>query len=656
MTLLTKRQRDILALLIKEEEYVTVKQIAARFGIAERTVRYDLRWIECWLRENGSGLVKTAGCAGTIDRSAPDFDAERFREALNDIHHRALSAAERRFTILLYLFLEPEAITLRQIAERLNVCKNTVVSDMDAVDGQLAQAGLRLERKIHYGFSLAGAETAIRGFYIRTILDGLARNLISEAHLLVWLKAASPGQLSAIIDEVESELRVEYSDSARKELYISLLVAAHRLLNGRLLPDGPEDGEREDGYRQLGRLYVTWAAGHRIEVPRGELAYIRQIFRGAKLANDRNDVADPAASDAETMLLCQQMIEDARCYLGLDLQNDPELVHGLRTHLKIAVHRLRHNLSVSNPLTDQVKFQMPFFFEMSKKIIAKYEGRIGAAVPDDETAYIAMYFGAAFERSLCSGFMPTALVVCGGGVATSGLLITRLKVMLPEIKLIGPVPAEKIAATLAGTAVDFIIATAPVKGLGKEVVRVNPLLENDDLTRIKTLIFRNSSRKQLQYLSDRNLREAEERWELGELIPREALNLNVECKNWQQAIRCCGQPLLEQGAITEQYVEAMIKAVLDYGPYMVIIPEIALAHAAPEKGVRRECLSLITLRQPLQFGEKNKEWVRIVIVFGARNHQPEQLHRLVKILEQPGNIERIKEATAHDQIMRLSNR
>jgi transcriptional antiterminator/mannitol/fructose-specific phosphotransferase system IIA component (Ntr-type) len=657
MNLLTKRQRDILTLLIKEQEFVTVKKIAAIFLVSERTIRYDLEWIECGLKEKNIKLVKTPGLGVKLDFLELGANQESVLDELNRIDHRVLSVTERQFFILLYLFVERKEITMQQIADHLNVSKNTIVADIEAVDSLLGTAGLKLERKAHFGISLAGSEKNIRSFYIKSILDGLAKKYITEADLVLIMKEVSSVPISLAIDEVESSLTVVFSELTKKELCVALLVAIYRIYIGKLIETEEPGGDLQRIYLKISRLYHDFAAAHHIQIPRSEFEYIRRIFMGAKIASALPGVAPPfTKADAEVLSICKSIIDDAQCYLGLDLQNDLELVNGLKTHLAVTIHRLRNNLSVSNPLTQQIQFQMPFIYEMSKKIMVKYETGIGIAVPDDEIAYIAMYFGAAFERSLSSGFMPKAMVVCGSGIATSGLLITRLKIMLPEIKLIGPVPVDKIPGMLAGDEIDFIIATAPVNGSGREVVLVNPLLGNDDLNKIKTLIFRNTSKKQLRYLSKCNVSEHDGNWTLKNLIPSSAVNLNMECKDWRQAIWICSQPLLENGSITERYVNAMIKAVIDYGPYMVFIPEIAMAHAAPEMGLKKECLSLTTLKKPLYFGDENKELVKIVVVFGAMDHQLESLHRIIKIFEKDGNIEAIKNALTYGEIMNLSGR
>jgi mannitol operon transcriptional antiterminator len=655
MILFTKRQRDILTFLVNEPEVVTIKQLMAAFGVAERTIRYDLEWLESGLKERRIGLLKTAQHGIQLDFSAADGNQESLINEINQFWHRILTATERRFFILLYLLLSPQEITLQQMADRLNVSKNTVVSDIDVVDGLLKANGLQLVRRAHHGFSLSGSEKKVRNFYIKTIIDQLQNKLITKDNLVFLMKEAALESFEPVIHEVETVLKVVFSDSAKEELDISLMIVFYRLSIGKFLKTKTARFIVADVEPKIDAICQAYAAVRRIRLSNSELDYLRQIFLGAQFCYNPSEVALPYFNnDPEIRKICNNLIIDAGDYLGLDFQNDWELRSGLTTHLTMSIYRLRNNLAVSNPLTQQIRFRMPFIYEMSKKITVKYETQIGSAVPDDEIAYIAMYFGAAFERSLSSGFMPQALVVCGSGIATSGLLKTRLKIMLPELKLLGPAPEEQITTILAVNTVDFIITTAPVQVTDKEVVLVNPLLDNDDLNKIKTMIFRNTSQKQLQYLSQRHQFLEFGAWTLRDLMSSAVVQLNIECKNWQQAIAICSQPLLTNGSITEKYVTAMIKAVINYGPYIVFIPQIALAHAAPDRGVNRECLSMATLKYPLYFGDKNKELVKIVIVFGALGQQLESLYRLTKIFENNNNIALINQAQHYEEIGDLS--
>ena len=100
------------------------------------------------------------------------------------------------------------------------------------------------------------------------------------------------------------------------------------------------------------------------------------------------------------------------------------------------------------------------------------------------------------------------------------------------------------------------------------------------------------------------------------LLTKENILLQQESTSWQEAIKKAAQPLLRNGNVTKQYVEAMIQSVLDAGPYIVLMPGFALAHARSEDGVCRLGLSAMTLNTPISFGSPNDP-VKVIFCLAA---------------------------------------
>ena len=78
-----------------------------------------------------------------------------------------------------------------------------------------------------------------------------------------------------------------------------------------------------------------------------------------------------------------------------------------------------------------------------------------------------------------------------------------------------------------------------------------------------------------------------------------------------------GAFLVDTDAVFPSYVDAMVRAVEELGPYMIVAPGIALAHARPEDGVKRMCMSLVRLASPVEFGSEANDPVDLVFAFGA---------------------------------------
>ena len=89
------------------------------------------------------------------------------------------------------------------------------------------------------------------------------------------------------------------------------------------------------------------------------------------------------------------------------------------------------------------------------------------------------------------------------------------------------------------------------------------------------------------------------------------------------------------------------------GTYIVIAPGIAMPHARPECGAKKIGISLMTLKEPVVFGHKVNDPVKIVIGLCAVDHQTHltALSELVEILNDKEKIELILKAGSPKEIM-----
>jgi ascorbate PTS system EIIA or EIIAB component len=88
-------------------------------------------------------------------------------------------------------------------------------------------------------------------------------------------------------------------------------------------------------------------------------------------------------------------------------------------------------------------------------------------------------------------------------------------------------------------------------------------------------------------------------------------------RDWREAVRVACSPLVDAGAVEPRYVDRCLAMVEEHGPYMVVAPGIALAHARPEDGVVALGLSVAVLSVPVDFGHEDNDPVGLVFAFGS---------------------------------------
>lgn len=104
---------------------------------------------------------------------------------------------------------------------------------------------------------------------------------------------------------------------------------------------------------------------------------------------------------------------------------------------------------------------------------------------------------------------------------------------------------------------------------------------------------------------------------ITDYLNKKTIRLKVEAHDREEAIREAAACLVEDKKIKQEYVEQMIDALHKFGPYIVVIPGIALAHAEAGETVLEECMSMITLKEPVVFGHESNDPVSIVFVIAS---------------------------------------
>jgi PTS system ascorbate-specific IIA component len=88
----------------------------------------------------------------------------------------------------------------------------------------------------------------------------------------------------------------------------------------------------------------------------------------------------------------------------------------------------------------------------------------------------------------------------------------------------------------------------------------------------------------------------------------------------ESALRVAGGLLEISGRTDGPYTDAMVAALHEFGPYFVVAPGIAIAHARPSESVYSMGLSLLVLNEPIEFGNEANDPVRLVFGLCAPDH------------------------------------
>lgn len=145
------------------------------------------------------------------------------------------------------------------------------------------------------------------------------------------------------------------------------------------------------------------------------------------------------------------------------------------------------------------------------------------------------------------------------------------------------------------------------------------------------------------------------KYSLDQMITPETTAINAEADSWEDAVIISGELLYKAGFVEERYINAMVQSVRELGPYIVIAPGVALPHARPDQGVIKPCMSLVTLKNPVNFGNKNNDPVKIVLSFGTIDGQMhiEALKKFARIIGDQKKLNALMNATDFSSIQKI---
>ena len=148
---------------------------------------------------------------------------------------------------------------------------------------------------------------------------------------------------------------------------------------------------------------------------------------------------------------------------------------------------------------------------------------------------------------------------------------------------------------------------------------------------------------------------AASRSSLGELLTPQTIRLRVSAADRMDVVEQAGALLVGSGGVEPRYVLAMKNVLQSLGPYMVIVPGVALLHARPEDGARRLCMSLLTLDPPVRFGNPDNDPVTVVLALAAPDNEShvEALAELAGLLGNDVAMSGIRSTESVDAVLNI---
>lgn len=133
-----------------------------------------------------------------------------------------------------------------------------------------------------------------------------------------------------------------------------------------------------------------------------------------------------------------------------------------------------------------------------------------------------------------------------------------------------------------------------------------------------------------------------------------SIRLGLTASNWQEAVELSVQPLIDSGAVTREYYEAIIESTEEHGPYYILMPGMAMPHAQAGKGVNRDSFSLVTLKEPVAFSDGKEVSVLLTLAAtSAAIHTSVAIPQIIALFELENSIPRLLAAKTPEDVLAM---
>lgn len=672
---MNERTVSIAQELARGDHQCTLEGLASEHGVSQRTIRNDIKCLNRYLVDKNLTALEYG--AGGLIVVPPDFLRVLTSLPLQGFYSYKMSSEERKILAAVTLAEASGYVTLADIADRFSVSRATILNDLDGIKDIVQVAGLTVESRPNRGLIAHGDEIERRSFLLSFVLE---RATLAEQ----WMASAEHKAMRddsvtvrKILNEQNKRHRASMDDRSFRAIDSYLCIALSRCRAGMSILDTRKEeaglvDRASDEYKYAEDALRLLSQYFDVEMGEGEAVHFTLVLESAGYRSD----AVFSIEDVQIQTVTRRFVGNVSEELGVDLNGDYQLFEYLSNHLESMFSAASARFPV-NPSLREVVTDQPAVLDAVKDNLYVLESYSKRRITEVETIYIALHICAALERHKNTERRLRAIVVCDEGVGTAQLVAEELRGRF-DIRVVKVIPAHEVPY-LEPFLADLVISTVPMSECPiQNVAAVLPLTDRDYvrirrkieevrrtsvccdpidevgaqglLDRIEPIIERvlpdggEEVIRQVRTEVRRYFHEAQHMEEelitpqLHQLLPASHIQLDVECSDWRDAIAKSALPLVRSGYVEERYIEAMIRKVEEYGTYIVLTPNFAIPHEAPNKGALKVGMNLIRLKEPVPFGADELDPIEFVCTLSAVDHKThlKAFFNLLSMLTKPG--------------------
>lgn len=667
----------------------SIKDLSYKLKVTTRTIRNEVHELNDLLTNNQlpQFSIKKGVIYNNLIKSQQETIIKTF--LLSDIDRRYLTPQQRILYLLLTFLLAREPIFIIDIQNELEVSKSTMDSTMRSLRTLLREYNLKLTTDPKLGAQIIGDERTIRMMFCDLIIQMVDVNAVlgneffDNSLLTEKLKCIFVYKNVSFINQniktLFSNSNLAINDNYRHQAIVLTIIWVARVMAGYFIKDDI-DSELLNLTTTQTRFVNNLITYFDLKINNSaEVSYLSFIISSFNKSENRS-----LDNWVKAQIISVSLIEWMERALGFPFSQSENLFEEIYYHISSLLQRTAQQINIFNPLKNTIEQRYPTIYSAVSQFTETFQDQYKLSLSDDEKGYLAIYFLAAqAEVKKNQIFKYRIAVVCNYGLATGKLLAAKLEQHF-RVEVVAILSVSELDV-LKKLHVDLIFKTVDVEIPNMPSVKLNPIPTKSDLEIVKhflekhaevskyeeetvdpTKLFNNiltllkashlhidknlvASLQRVFHTNHLNINEREVQPMLRDLIRDDQIQLKRTAENWRDTIQISAKPLLEENYISQSYIQAMINSLEEYGPYIVIGPSVALAHARPEDGVNKLGISITTLKKPVYFGNPENDPVRIIFCLAAIDNYSHLnvMKAIVQLINEP---ERVKKLAAQNHI------
>lgn len=600
---MNKRQEELLGMLIKENDYIDTNYVTEKLGCSERSIRNYCNDINNWLSTFSNVRIDKISNLGLklIDHNNErNMVSQKLRREVKKLN----SSLYRHIEILNLLLINKNTkITVSDISKKLYINKNIVREEINVLINSLKEYELELNIKKNTGISILGAEKNIRIMlvdYFYKYIDSFRLNMeeVEIFHTVDVIVCRN------IMNMIEERLNMRFTDISFKQLTLFFIISIIRIRQGKSL-NLNEDYDYGNLIEILDDIEEELKSNLAININKNEKIFFLSLIQSMnkELTNNQTLIIDKDI-EKQTKEIIKLVSEES----GINFEEDVLLYEHLLYHINTTNKQIKNNVSLKNPLLEDIKGKYYFLFNVISDAIRNNND---VYVSEDIIAYLTLHFQVSLERKKRNREdFKRVSIVCPLSFGVSTLLKVKLEKSFDDIRIIETIREEDLKRNKFNKNIDFMITLRDYENIHLPKFITTPLFTKEDEIKLKDFIS-NIKVKDTSYSI------------MNKLMISDYFIQEIDYEDIYECIKYLAERLVKKHYVDKEYVKSIIER--EHACPTYIGNGILLPHG-DIKYVKQSVLCFARLKNPIKL--KNGHHTKIIIILAYKNDNREEFQEL----------------------------